>query len=136
MRRSARFGAVVILLSGVELMAAPALLEGESVRVAAGFRTAGPVLVTAGFLGSFAITHALRWLALPPASWLLAAPVFLPHPPVALANSVAAGVLVAGLLVAPIWDRQASARYGGGWRSLWQPHRSTRQDHGRESGRS
>lgn len=119
MKTRTRVAAWFLVVQGVVLMFVPAWLSLEE-SVTDSMRAAGPLLAASGFLGSFAITHPVRWFALPVGLWLLAAPVFLPHPFVAAVISIATGLICTALMLAPVWDRDADLRYGGGWRSLWR----------------
>lgn len=122
---SARLAATALTAGGVALMFVPNMLPTPD-PVSDSFNTAGPSLATAGFLATFVITQAMRWLAAPVGLWLVVAPLLLAHPPVAAAISVVAGLAVLVLLLLPVWDPRSEQRYGGGWRSLWRADEPTR----------
>lgn len=120
MKWTARAAAGFLVVEGITLMAAPSLGQFPE-PVADSLRAAGPVLAAAGYVSLHAITHSVRWLALPVGLWLLAAPLIVPHRPLSAAViSLAAGAITTVLLLIPVWDRRADRKFGGGWRALRQ----------------
>ncbi len=115
-------GPLLLVIVGLELMAAPAFLDASE-PVADSFRTAGPVVAAVGFLSASTITRGLRRLELAPGAWLLAAPLVLTHSTAATINSLAAGAIVVALALVPHHGESARDRYGGGWVALWRTER-------------
>lgn len=108
----------VLVLVGLWLMAAPAVLGHAGTTVGSSDRVVGPLVVSAAFLGIFTITRPVRWFNLLPGVWLLVAPWVLGAPTAATVSDVVAGLVV--LALAPV-GRLAYSRYGGGWASLRSP---------------
>jgi hypothetical protein len=102
---------------GVWLMAAPGVLgyEGSPAVVD---RIAGPIVASAGTIALWQVTRALRWVHLPAGIWLLFAPWIFDYPPMAILNSAACGLCLAGCsFVRGRTDRPV----GGGWRAVFRP---------------
>lgn len=105
------FAQMVLVATGIWLMAAPAVLDyGEP--AASSDRIAGPVMAATAFLAIFAITRGLRWANLAVGIWLLIGPWLLEFPTDAMISSSACGL--AALVLAPVGHLEQD-RYGGGW---------------------
>ncbi len=115
----ARVGSALV---GVWLIAAPGAL-GYAGAAAVNDRIIGPMVVAFAIISAAEVTRAVRWAELPLAGWLLLAPWLLGYgDPVVSAQSLVAGFVLLALV--PVRGR-ASARFGGGWRSLWSGPPST-----------
>jgi hypothetical protein len=108
------FAQIVLVATGIWLMAAPAVL-GYAEPAATSDRIAGPVMAAIAFLAAFAITRGLRWLNLAVGGWLVIAPWLLDSPTAALVSSSLCGV--AALVLAPVGHLEQD-QYGGGWLAL------------------
>ncbi|HZW10026.1 MAG TPA: hypothetical protein VFF69_08990 [Phycisphaerales bacterium] len=101
---------------GLWLMFAPAALAfgrpaAESAWVS------GPVVASIATIAMWSATRAFGRANIPFGAWLVLAPAFIDHPPQALANSMACGLLI--LVLGPRTGARRH-RFGGGWPSLWR----------------
>jgi hypothetical protein len=106
----------VLVLVGLFLMAAPALLGCAGVDDAAdNHRAVGPVVVAIAFLAIFPITRLVRWGNAGPGLWLLGSPLLVDGPRAATVVSLLCGAAVLALF----WIEKADqSDYGGGWDTL------------------
>lgn len=121
----------VLVAVGVWLMAAPSALGHAGTPVGSSDRVVGPVVIAVAFLAIFTITRGARWVNYLPGTWLLVAPWVLDGATTATrVSDVASGLVI--LALAWVEDVDMS-RYGGGWKTLWQPEKLPAADVDRDS---
>lgn len=105
---------IVSALTGLWLMASPSLLE-YSDPARSNDWIVGPVAASLSVIAISKITRGLRWALLPLGLWQLLAPWALGFSSTPVLNATGTGLL---LLACLALSRPATARAGGGWRSL------------------
>jgi hypothetical protein len=121
---------IAVVLVGVWLLFAPAVLDYTGTTAADNDRIIGPIAGSFAFVACWAVLDPLRWPTAPLGAWLVVAPLLLGYDNGwATVSSVASGLLVAGLAVV---GGGRSHRFGGGWSTVFP----TRWDrgHGASSG--
>lgn len=107
---------------GVWFMAVPDVW-GLGKTISNNHHIVGPLIVTFSIISIWECTRNVRWLNVPLAAWLLAAPLVLEYESKAglLNNYAVAGVILLLCLVKP----ERKSRFGGGWPAAWKsrtPH--------------
>ena len=110
---------MIVVLLGVWLMAAPAVLGHVGTTAGSSDRVVGPAIAAIAFVAASEITRPIRWVNLLGALWLIVGPWLLDFPTAAAINDLIVGVAVAAL--APLGKADTTSRFGGGWRSLLHP---------------
>jgi hypothetical protein len=106
---------VVSMFLGLWLMAAPAVL-GYGPPAADVHRVLGPVAAAFALMAIWGHMRPLRWMNLLFGGLLVVVPFVFAFGTVATVNSVAIGLVLAGL---GFVRGEVTERYGGGWSSLW-----------------
>lgn len=108
---------VIVIISGVWLMAAPAFFDFDK-SISDNAHIVGPLIATFAIVALSECTRNVRFFNLPLAAWLILAPWILQYNnSTALINDYAVAILVAGLsFVRP----KRKNRFGGGWPSIWK----------------
>lgn len=105
----------VVTVTGLWLMAAPAVLGHAGTAAGRSDRLIGPTIAAAGFLAIFPITRLVRWFNLLPGAALLVTPFVFGAPTDATVNDIVSGLVVLALATV---ERAPQDRYGGGWDTL------------------
>jgi len=103
-------------LAGIWLMAAPSVL-GYAGAARISDLVVGPIAASLAIVAMSQVTRPVRWATVPLGLWAILSPWLL-GAPAARVSGLAAGVLLAA--TAFVAGRR-TARFGGGWRSLWRP---------------
>ncbi|WP_447978270.1 SPW repeat protein [Candidatus Nitrospira bockiana] len=104
---------------GVWLMAAPDVLGyGGPARTID--QVLGPMIASMAIISTSEVMRPLRWANVPVGVWLILSPWLLAYPAEARWNSLLVGVLVAAFAA---MRGAVRARFGGGWRVLWERRR-------------
>lgn len=105
---------------GIWVMAAPAVLDFDSVRAENNDHITGPLIVTFAAIALCEVTRPCRWIAFLCGAWLLMAPFLLGYwasePPAAISDILSGGVS----LVLSLFPGRIKSRFGGGWSALWR----------------
>lgn len=110
---------MLVVLLGLWLMAAPAVLGHSGTTAGSSDRFVGPAIAAFAFVAASEITRPMRWVNLLGALWLVVAPWVLDFPTAAAVNDLVVGLAVGAL--SPLGKADTAARFGGGWTSLMQP---------------
>lgn len=110
---------VISMLAGLWLMAAPGAI-GYGRPAATSDHIVGPLVATFACIAIWEATRGVRWMNLPLGVWAALAPLVLAAPALAIANSLACGVLIAALSTR---GGAIEQRFGGGWSMLWSGNR-------------
>jgi len=107
---------IINVILGIWLMVAPSVLHYNQVGANNGHIT-GPLVVTFAFVACWEITRSVRKVNFLTGGWLLIAPWILGYSEVLpIVNDMLVGVLV---IIFARFKGEATASYGGGWKSLW-----------------
>jgi peptidoglycan/LPS O-acetylase OafA/YrhL len=108
----------VMAVLGIWLMVAPAVFDFDK-NISDNAHIVGPLVASFATIAIWECTRNVRWIVLPLAVWLFAAPVVIGYNnDQALMNDYIVAILLILLcLVKP--GRQH--RFGGGWPSIWRP---------------
>lgn len=116
----ARVCQVVAALCGAWLMASPALF-GYGGAAAVNDRICGPIIATFSCVAAWEVTRPVRWVSMAIAGWMIVGALVLDY------NAGGAGNVVVTALViiaCSLVRGRAVTRFGGGWRSLWNPRQA------------
>jgi hypothetical protein len=103
-------------LAGIWLMASPSAL-GFAGATRVSDLIVGPLAASAAIIAASEVTRAVRWAGVPLGAWTIVAPWLLGGSSGAgLSGVITGAVLIAAALV----PGSRSARFGGGWPSLWR----------------
>lgn len=112
---------MVVVVLGLWLMAAPAILGYTGTTADSSDRFVGPLIASIAFVAASEITRPLRWANLAGAAWLVVAPWVLGFPVEAAINDLLVGLAVGTL--SPLGKVDTTKRFGGGWKSLRRPEK-------------
>lgn len=104
---------ILNVIIGIGLLAAPDLL-GYDGAARASHLIAGPSAAAIATIAMSEVLRELRWLNLAIGAWLVASPLILPHPTIALVVGVSSGI---GLVLLSLVKGPIRHRLGGGWRA-------------------
>ena len=104
-------------LAGIWLMAAPSVL-GYAGAARISDLIVGPIAASLSIVAMSQVTRSVRWATVPLGFWAIVSPWVLGAPAAARVSGLVAGVV---LLATPWVAGRRTARFGGGWRSLWSP---------------
>lgn len=110
---------MIVVVLGLWLMAAPAVLGHTGTTADSSDRFVGPLIASIAFVAASEITRPMRWLNPAGALWLIVAPWVLGFPITAAVNDLIVGLAVGAL--SPLGKVDTKARFGGGWKSLRRP---------------
>ena len=106
-----------MMVLGIWLMVAPGVFD-FSKKIADNAHIAGPLIATFSMVAILECTRNVRFLNLPIAIWLFAAPLVLQYDnTTALMNDYAVAILILLLLIV---KPKRKHRFGGGWPSIWR----------------
>lgn len=110
---------MVVVVLGLWLMAAPAVLGHAGTTAGSSDRFVGPLIASIAFVAASEITRPMRWANVAAAVWLVVAPWVLGFPTAAALNDLIIGLAVGAL--SPLGKADTKGRFGGGWKSLLHP---------------
>ena len=110
---------VLNIVIGLWVMVSPSVLPA-STPMADSNHITGPLIMTFSVVALWEVNHSVAKANIPAGAWLLLSIIVFADVPweVKLSNAVA-GVAV---ILLSLVKRKRKTRYGGGWRSLFQPH--------------
>lgn len=118
---------IVLTLLGIWLMVSPGVFDFPK-EISDNAHIVGPLIGSFSMIAIWECTRNVRWLNLPLALWLLAAPWILAyHHTIATVNDYIVAVLV---IVLTFVRPQRKYRFGGGWPAAWKDNTL----HSREAG--
>lgn len=102
---------------GIWLMVSPAVFGFEK-NIADNAHIVGPLVASFSIIAIWECTRNVRWLVMPLAVWLFAAPLVIGYNnDLALMNDYCSGIL---LILLCLVNPQREHRFGGGWPSVWR----------------
>ena len=113
------FARGVNVLLGIWLLFSPSVLGyADAGTASTSHLIVGPLIASFAVIAVAQTSREARWINLLLGAWLVLSPVFIGHPPVALANGIAVGMAVALLSLV---EGAKPDRVGGGWRAVFDP---------------